>query len=186
MVLLQEQKCFNKEKRRFKSVQDRALDPTKPVRTKWDSNAITPGTLFMSKLSNSIKNSPVLKNLEVKNIILSDASVPKEGEHKLVEYIRNNVQEDGTADVIHGLDADLIMLSSLLYPQNIYLFRDDAQRKEKYYMDISYFLDYVKHNFDGLLHDDIPLTEHHKRICVFMLFYGQRLSTSSLQFRNSG
>ena len=99
-------KMFQQRKRRFKSVQDRALDPTKPVRTKWDSNAITPGTLFMSKLSNSIKNSPVLKNLEVKNIILSDASVPKEGEHKLVEYIRNNVQEDGTADVIHGLDAD--------------------------------------------------------------------------------
>lgn len=164
-------KMFQQRKRRFKSVQDRALDPTKPVRTKWDSNAITPGTLFMSKLSNSIKNSPVLKNLEVKNIILSDASVPKEGEHKLVEYIRNNVQEDGTADVIHGLDADLIMLSSLLYPQNIYLFRDDAQRKEKYYMDISYFLDCVKHNFDGLLHDDIPLLDiirEYVFLCFFM------------------
>ena len=64
-----------------------------------------------------------------------------------------------------------IMLSSLLYPQNIYLFRDDAQRKEKYYMDISYFLDCVKHNFDGLLHDDIPLLDiirEYVFLCFFM------------------
>jgi len=164
-------KMFQQRKRRFKSVQDRVLDPSKPVRTKWDSNAITPGTLFMSKLSNTIQNSTLLKNLQVENIILSDASVPKEGEHKLVEYIRNNVQEEDTADVIHGLDADLIMLSSLLHPQNIYLFRDDSQRKEKYYMDISYFLDCVKHNFDSLLHDDIPLPDiirEYVFLCFFM------------------
>ena len=38
-------KMAQQRKRRFKSVQDKILDPSKPVKTKWDSNAISPGTL---------------------------------------------------------------------------------------------------------------------------------------------
>ena len=92
----------------------------------WDSNSITPGTKFMEKLSKYLngwkKTSPYSSN-----IILSDAGEPKEGEHKICNYIRNNI------DVLHdqnkfiyGLDADLIMLSLYLPCNDVYLLRESV------------------------------------------------------------
>ena len=60
----------------------------------FDKNVITPGTEFMWKLSKSIQHyiierlqSDVLwKGLKV---IYSDASVPGEGEHKILDFIRS-------------------------------------------------------------------------------------------------
>ena len=59
----------------------------------WDHNVITPGTEFMEKISNVIKkyifdrlkNNPLWDGLE---IIFSDSNVCKEGEHKILEFIR--------------------------------------------------------------------------------------------------
>ena len=80
----------------------------------WDTNAITPGTTFMLKLSNYLQ-----LNLKDKldfpenfTLILSDTNSPGEGEHKIVEYIRNG--DEDKICCIYGLDADLIMLSLCL------------------------------------------------------------------------
>ncbi|TFK74400.1 putative 5-3 exonuclease [Pluteus cervinus] len=59
----------------------------------WDSNAITPGTPFMDLLASSLRYWVVQKintdsgwkNIQV---IISDAGVPGEGEHKIMDYIR--------------------------------------------------------------------------------------------------
>ncbi|EGO01641.1 hypothetical protein SERLA73DRAFT_132070, partial [Serpula lacrymans var. lacrymans S7.3] len=59
----------------------------------WDSNAITPGTPFMDLLALSLRywvvqkmnTDPGWKDLQV---IISDASVPGEGEHKIMDFIR--------------------------------------------------------------------------------------------------
>lgn len=105
----------------------------------WDSNVITPGTEFMYNLSiymrlvdllhccrffasfiycsrfyilDRINKHPAWKNVQV---ILSDANEPGEGEHKIMNFIRSQRHQAGfdpnMKHVIHGLDADLIMLA---------------------------------------------------------------------------
>ena len=94
----------------------------------WNTTAITPGTLFMNKLNEKIRqkyrNS---KNYNVNKIIISPSDIYGEGEHKLFEYIRDFPDEHKFLNtVIYGLDADLIMLSINHLPitNNIYLFRE--------------------------------------------------------------
>jgi 5'-3' exonuclease len=97
----------------------------------WNTTAITPGTLFMSELNNTIKNyfkKPA--NYNLKKLLVSTSDQVGEGEHKIFKYIRSN--SDSHKDkvtVIYGLDADLIMLSINHLPicSNIYLFRETPE-----------------------------------------------------------
>ena len=65
----------------------------------WDHNVITPGTEFMERVSNMLKSyiadnlvhNPLWSGLE---IIFSDATIPKEGEHKILEHIRLQRTQD--------------------------------------------------------------------------------------------
>ena len=104
-------KIEQQRKRRFKSSLEKKL---------WDTNAITPGTNFMNNLNNYLNK----KEYPIKTII-SDSSIRGEGEHKIMEYLKNNFNENDI-NIVYGLDADLIHLS-LIRNNNIFLLRERTE-----------------------------------------------------------
>ncbi|TRX92983.1 hypothetical protein FHL15_006121 [Xylaria flabelliformis] len=106
-----------------------------PKEDPFDSNCITPGTEFMAKLTRQLKyfiNKKISEDSDWQgcDIVLSGHEVPGEGEHKIMEYIRNaKAQPDYDANVRHclyGLDADLIMLGLLSHDPHFCLLREEV------------------------------------------------------------
>jgi len=119
-------KQAQQRQRRYRSVDSKTPEEL----AIFDSVAITPGTQFMSKLSKFMRyyiRKKITERDEWKGIkvIFSGPEVPGEGEHKIVDFIRNNPSSKGLTHCMYGLDADLFMLSLGTHCSNFYLLRED-------------------------------------------------------------
>ncbi|XP_028282686.1 5'-3' exoribonuclease 1 isoform X2 [Parambassis ranga] len=130
--------------RRFRSAKEaeekikKALDKGEvlPTEARFDSNCITPGTDFMTRLQeqlkyfvhNKLSNDKLWKNVKV---YLSGHETPGEGEHKIMEFIRSENARPGhdpnTRHCLYGLDADLIMLGLTSHEPNFSLLREEVR-----------------------------------------------------------
>lgn len=119
-------KQFQQRQRRFRSSLEQNT---------FDSNCITPGTQFMDFLSSYLEwfihmkmmSDPVWQSIEV---VFSNEKVPGEGEHKLVKLVRD-YGSDHEQFMIHGMDADLIMLALASQRPNFHVLRENPYRQKE-------------------------------------------------------
>ncbi|KAK5646017.1 hypothetical protein RI129_004481 [Pyrocoelia pectoralis] len=134
--------------RRFRSAKEATTLETKaiergevlPTQPRFDSNCITPGTVFMANLHeqlkyfvvNKISTDALWRNCK---IILSGQETPGEGEHKIMDYIRYMRAQPGydpnTRHCLYGLDADLIMLGLCTHEPHFCLLREEVRFGKK-------------------------------------------------------
>ncbi|KIW13743.1 hypothetical protein PV08_08934 [Exophiala spinifera] len=124
--------ALDNEKARDKAIKD-GLEM--PKEDPFDSNCITPGTDFMAKLTKQLKyfiNKKVSEDVDWQGVevVLSGHEVPGEGEHKIMEYIRQAKAQPGydpnVRHCLYGLDADLIMLGLLSHDPHFCLLREEV------------------------------------------------------------
>uniref|UniRef100_A0AAY4CF95 5'-3' exoribonuclease n=1 Tax=Denticeps clupeoides TaxID=299321 RepID=A0AAY4CF95_9TELE len=123
-----------KHKMREEVIQRGGYLPPEEIKERFDSNCITPGTEFMNNLAKCLRyyiadrlsNNPGWRNITV---FLSDASVPGEGEHKIMDFIRRQRaqpnHDPNTHHCLCGADADLIMLGLATHEPNFTIIREE-------------------------------------------------------------
>lgn len=138
-------KLAQQRQRRFKSAREAEDNIDKDA---FNPNCITAGTKFMDFLSKyidwycrmMISHNPDWKDLE---IIFSNEKVIGEGEHKIINFIRKYSSESESF-CIHGLDADLIMLSMSLENNNVFILRENMFPNETHLINIFKFKEQIK------------------------------------------
>lgn len=140
-------KMIQQRERRYKSEFFKVESAEKS--SLWDSNKITPGTVFMDKLNKSLIH---FKNNTDLNVFISDSNEPGEGEHKMMKIISNKLNINSEQKILlYGLDADLIFIS-MLNPMSdsIILIRDNTfnntlteDKRTLDYVDISNLKNYI-------------------------------------------
>lgn len=127
-------KQCQQRQRRFRSANDRGEEEF----NRFDSNSLTPGTKFMDYLTKYIdwyirKMISVDSRWKDLEVVFSNEKCPGEGEQKCFTYMRlyGNINE---TYCIHGMDADLLMLSLASNFPNFWVLRDDMYNGNEFYL----------------------------------------------------
>lgn len=131
-------KMNNQRERRYKFVDEvrlfkekAAADGQEVCEGYFDPNGISPGTTFMLKLNvelqrfieRKMESDKLWQGVEV---IFSGVDVPGEGEHKMMQYIREHQAEPNIRHCMYGLDADLIILALATHQPYITILREEV------------------------------------------------------------
>mgnify|MGYP001231508983 CR=1 FL=1 len=141
----------------------------------WDTNAITCGTPFMDNLNKYIKTRCVNIDTMYNN---------GEGEHKIMDYIHYD-PEPNNIYLIHGLDADLILLSLMSNKSdNIYLMREQNNNTISY-ISIKKIKEYIELEWSYIFHKNADII---KSYCVMLSIMGNDFIPHpiSLKISNNG
>lgn len=126
-------KMAQQRQRRFVSMRDSPPEPGK-----FSSVELTPGTRTELELSeyidrwirDQITNNPEFAETEV---VFSDQTVHGEGEHSII-YAFKHFGGPGESYCIHGMDADLTMLTLGTMLENVYLIRENHRDRQWSYI----------------------------------------------------
>jgi len=174
-------KMKQQRQRRFRSVHDKALfDKIKEkygreIGTYWSNSAISPGTPFMNKIHNKILEWSKLEQNQGLKIIYSSANTPGEGEHKLLDFIKENKNKNiDNSYVTYGLDADLIFLMLVTNLNDVFLLREAQEFDNKLskdvlnYVSISLLKESIAESFSLDLIDKNKISNDFIFLCYFL------------------
>lgn len=168
--------------RRFKSVW---LAAHSTETRKWDTNAITPGTVFMKKLRTRLER--MMGDSKRWMGRFSSSDEPGEGEHKIMTQWRTGNYQGNMA--VYGLDADLVVLSLLgrtTCPsiEKVWLFREEMEAGAIVYEDGSACFEWFSiHSLSEWLSSAYAVEDKQKFIlqyCFAMSILGNDFLPSSL------
>jgi len=170
-------KMIQQRHRRYKAIKENEFHRTLERKYKssiprlsWNKSSISPGTVFMNRLSkkiiDNIKNGKLHKHSEEKlKVIFSDSSVVGEGEHKILPLIHDLKTNPKTKDdtvVIYSPDADMIVLSIITHKNNIFILKEDEEedsKNEYLYLSIDLCRHYFKSEIQSRYEYDTKSTE---------------------------
>lgn len=121
-------KIDQQRKRRYRAVLESSLGDNgeEPKFAPFPSSSFSPGTDVMFAVEERIKKIITYKRTSFPaKVIFSPFLEQGEGEHKMMQYIRQYCTVKDTI-VVYGLDADLIFLCSMLPFENIFICRDNT------------------------------------------------------------
>lgn len=193
-----------KQRMREEIIQRGGYLPPEEIKERFDSNCITPGTEFMDNLAQCLRyyvadrlsNDPGWKNVVV---FLSDASVPGEGEHKIMDFIRRQRaqpnHDPNTHHCLCGADADLIMLGLATHEPNFTIIREEFKPNKPRPCALCGQMGHEIKDCQGVArekkgeHDEfadtIPVSEQEFifiRLCVLREYLARELTMASLPF----
>jgi 5'-3' exonuclease len=122
-------KIIQQRKRRYLTIYKNKIDEKHIIKPIWDTNSITPGTLFMNNMNNFINNKIRYSTHNIE-YVYSGSNECGEGEHKIFNKLKN-YSLNNECIIINGLDADLIILSLISHIKNIHLMRETEDKITK-------------------------------------------------------